>query len=89
MTQTLVRSHLVDPQLSYNDVVHCGGHFLPRVVIVALLKDGMNGACRGMMEQRRVGSQLVRGVALTRSSKRCLTQFKRIDTHPAHLDMSQ
>lgn len=38
-------SHLIDPKLSDNDVVHRGGNFLPRVVIIALLKDCMNCAC--------------------------------------------
>ena len=43
----LFRSHLIDPQFSHNDVVHCGGHFLPCVVMVAFFKDCMNCACTG------------------------------------------
>ena len=37
--------HLIDPQFSYNDVVHCGVNFLPCVVIAALFKDCMNCPC--------------------------------------------
>lgn len=39
------RSHLVYPQLAHDDVVHRGGDFLPGVVVVALLKDGVDGTC--------------------------------------------
>lgn len=38
-------SHLINPQFPYNDVMHCGGNFLPCVVIVAFPKDCMNCAC--------------------------------------------
>lgn len=38
-------TYLVNPQLSHDDVVHRGGNLLPSVVIVALFKDGVNGAC--------------------------------------------
>lgn len=37
-------TYLVNPQLPHDDVVHCGGHLLPRVVIVALLKHSMNSS---------------------------------------------
>lgn len=51
-------AHLVYPQLPHDDVVHGGGDFLPRVVIVALLKNGVNGAWQG----RKGGSDLVNGL---------------------------
>lgn len=41
----LSSTYLVNPQLPHDDVVHCGGHLLPRVVIVALLKHGVNCSC--------------------------------------------
>ena len=37
-------SYLVDPQFAHYDVVDRGGHFFPGVVIIALLKDGMDGS---------------------------------------------
>jgi len=37
-------SHLVDPQLAHDDVVHRGGDLLPGVVMVSLLKDGVDGS---------------------------------------------
>lgn len=48
-----LESHLVDPEFPNDDVVHCGGHFLPRVVIVALVKNGMNGPCWDAERPRR------------------------------------
>lgn len=46
------QSHLIDPQFSYDDVVHCGGNFLPCVVIVALFKDCVNRAYKERVDSR-------------------------------------
>lgn len=51
--------HLVNPQLSNDDVMYRSGHFLPGVVIVALVKHTLDRACRETRKKQNHFSALL------------------------------
>lgn len=46
------QTDLINPQLAYDDVVHCGGDLSPHVVVPAGVKLQVNGTWGGDSEKR-------------------------------------
>lgn len=54
----LSATHLVDPQLAYDDVVHGGGDLSPHVVVPAGVELQVNGTWGGGDEDKRIDEDL-------------------------------